>query len=229
LKNSKRRWPIRLFKSRNKSIKLHKVDPEHPDSDVIRKAANIIRGGGVVVFPTHSLYGMAANAFDKTAVDQIFRIKKRPSRKPLLLLIKNRDDILQLARCIPPPAQSLMDQFWPGKLTIIVDAVDELPKRLTAGTGRIGIRLTAHPVARSLIAATGTPITGTSANLSGKPGCSQISRLHSAIARKVDMILDAGPLKAGGGSTVVEVSDEEVLMLREGPISSEELKTTLRK
>jgi L-threonylcarbamoyladenylate synthase len=216
-----------LFKRQNNSIKSSEIDPENPDSSVIHKAADIIRGGGVVVFPTRSIYGMAANAFDIAAVNRIFRIKKRPSRKPLLLLIKNHDDLLQLVRHVPPSAQKLMDRFWPGRLTIIMDAVDSLPKRLTAGTGRIGIRLTAHPVAKSLIAAVGRPITGTSANLSGKPGCSRVSRLHSAIARKVDMILDAGTLEEGIGSTVVEVSDEEVVMLREGSISSEELRAAL--
>lgn len=216
-----------MFKRQNDSIKSSEVDPENPDPGVILNAAEIIRGGGVVVFPTRSIYGMAANAFDNAAVDRIFRIKKRPSRKPLLLLIKNRDDLLQLVRHVPPPAQKLMDRFWPGRLTIIMDAVESLPKRLTAGTGRIGIRLTAHPVAKSLIAAVGSPITGTSANLSGKPGCSQVSRLHSAVARKVDMILDAGVLEEGVGSTVVEVTNEEVLMLREGSISSEELREAL--
>ena len=194
---------------------------------MIQTAAEIIRRGGVVVFPTHSLYGMAANAFDTAAVDLIFKIKKRPSRKPVLLLIKNREDLFKLVHHVPAPAQQLMNRFWPGKLTIIMDAVESLPKRLTAGTGRIGIRLTAHPVAASLIAAVGGPITGTSANISGKPGCSSISRLNSAVARKVDMILDAGKLEEGIGSTVVEVCDDEVLMLREGSISSDELKAAM--
>ena len=216
-----------MFRRQNGSTRSDEVDPDNPDPRLIQKAAEIIHRGGVVVFPTRSLYGLAANAFDSTAVDRIFKIKKRPSQKPVLLLIENRVDLPRVVRRVPPEALQLMDRFWPGRLTIVMDAHASLPQGLTAGTDRIGIRLTANPVAGSLIAAVGGPITGTSANISGKPGCSSISQLDPAVARKVDMILDAGTLEEGIGSTVVEVIDGEVLVVREGSISSAELKSAM--
>jgi L-threonylcarbamoyladenylate synthase len=218
-----------LFRKQKKSIPFSKVDPVCPEPGIISAAADIIRHGGVVVFPTRDLYGLAADAFNPKAVDRIFKIKKRPTSKPLLTLIKNKNELHKLVRKVPPVAEYLMANFWPGNLTIILDAIDTLPNNLTSGTGKIGIRLPKHPVAMSLVSALENPITGTSANISGKSGCSNASDLHASIIRKVDCILNAGELEKGIGSTVVEVTEAGVEVLREGSVSAEKIFSVLNK
>jgi L-threonylcarbamoyladenylate synthase len=204
-----------------------KVHPLNPEPDIILAAANIIRQGGVVVFPTRSLYGLAADALNPEAVDRIFRIKQRSSSKPLLIMIKNKSELSNIVREVPPAAECFMTHFWPGKLTIVLDAAGTLPKNLTGGTGKIGIRLPGHPVAFSLVSALENPVTGTSANISGKPGCSKVSDLDDAIIRKVDGLLDAGELEKGIGSTVIEVTNTAATLLREGGISASEIVSVL--
>jgi len=199
----------------------------HPQPDVISTAVDIIERGGVVVFPTRSLYGLAVDAFNAKAVERVFKIKKRPSSKPLLILIKNRDELSRLVRKLPPAAECLMTHFWPGKLTIILEAIESLPKNLTSGSGKIGVRLPESPVALSLVTALNNPITGTSANISGKPGCSRASDLNASVLRKVDCVLDAGKLHKGIGSTVVDVSENKVELLREGSVPAEAVYTVL--
>lgn len=213
-------------KPRN-STPCYKVNPEHPDLHVIQDAAGTIHRGGVVVFPTRNLYGLAVDAFNGKAVDRIFSIKKRPEQKPILVLIRGRQDLNRLIRRVPPEAVKLMDRFWPGKLTIIMESINTLPRALTAGTGRIGVRLPAHPVAAALVEAVGGPITGTSANISGKPGCSRIFELDSEITGSVDMILDAGDLEEGIGSTVINMVDDGYRILREGGISRSAIEAAL--
>ena len=216
-----------MFRRQKNSTPFSKIDPIHPEPAIVSAAADIIRQGGIVVFPTRNLYGLAVDAFNLKAVDRIFKIKKRPTSKPLLILIKNKNELDKLVRKVPPAAECLMAHFWPGKLTIILDAIDTLPNNLTSGTGKIGIRLPEHPVAMSLVSALKNPITGTSANISGKSACSKASDLHASIIRKVDCILNAGELDKGIGSTVVEVTEAGIEILREGSISAENIFSVL--
>ncbi|MBF0469693.1 MAG: L-threonylcarbamoyladenylate synthase [Desulfamplus sp.] len=228
--------------------------------DIIRKAANIIHAGGVVVFPAKCLYGLAADALNPAAVQRVFEIKQRPLTNPLLVLV---DDISQLdllvqpvleivpsvsemqpvsknrsslqsgldrpemkpesKNLLPASAQALIKKFWPGSITIVFNAVDGLPEALTAGTGKIGIRMPGHPVARALVRQVGSPITGTSANISGKAGCQDIALLDPHILSRVDMVLDSGILKGGIGSTVVDVTCDSVKIAREGQVSGHEV------
>lgn len=181
-------------------------------------AAQTIREGGIVVFPTQCLYGLGADARNAGAVARIFAIKRRASSNPLLILIQDRKELTYLTDVVPSTAQTLMDAFWPGNITLLFAAKAGLPEGLTAGTGKIGVRLPGHPVARQLVLETGGPITGTSANRSGSPGCARISELEEDIRAKVDLILDAGPLKGGIGSTIVDVTVEPPLVVREGVI-----------
>jgi len=181
-----------------------------------------------VCFPTRCLYGLGADALDPAAVERVYEIKQRPADMPLLVLISRSAQLSELAERVPLMAQLLMERFWPGRLTLILEARPHLPARLTAGSGKIGIRLAAHPVARALVEAHAKPITGTSANLSGGSGCRQITELDPRIARQVDLILDGGVLKGGVGSTVVDVTEEIPVVIREGEISRPEILAAIK-
>jgi L-threonylcarbamoyladenylate synthase len=204
------------------------VNPRSPEVELVARAVEVIRTGGVVCFPTRCLYGLGANALDSAAVERVFEIKQRPADLPLLVLIGRSAQLGDLAERVPPMAQLLMDRFWPGRLTLVMEARPIIPARLTAGTGKIGIRLAAHPVARALVETFDRPVTGTSANLSGAGGCRQIADLDHQIARQVDLILDGGPLKGGVGSTVVDVTAENPVVIREGEISKPEILAAIK-
>jgi L-threonylcarbamoyladenylate synthase len=198
--------------------RIRRIDGNQPQGDAILEAARIIRGGGVVVFPTTSLYGLAADASNPAAVEKVFAIKQRPLNKPVLILVPNLWDIENLVSDVPLAAEWIMTALWPGNLTLIFKAGNGLLPGLTAGTGKIGIRLPIYPVARRLVRAAGIPITATSANISGQTGCSRIADLDPSVAAAVDLILDAGPLKGGAGSTILDVSQDPPVLLREGSI-----------
>lgn len=179
--------------------------------------------GNIVVFPTSCLYGLAADAWNPVAVQKIFQAKKRSANNPLLVLVKDQKAVASLVNTIPPVAVLLMEKFWPGKLTIVFEAKGSLPETLTAGTGKIGIRIPEHKVAAALVNALENPITGTSANLSSDKGCSLISELHPEVARYTNLILDAGLLKGGLGSTVIDVTVTPPVILREGVVSAKKI------
>lgn len=201
-----------------------KVDPERPAA-AVNKAAAVVRSGGVIAFPTRCLYGLGADAFNAEAVARIFRIKQRSRRNPILILIDQTSRLEQLVSQISPAAGRLMEHFWPGRMTLVFKAREAVPPYLTAGSGKIGIRLPGHPVAAALVQALQTPLTGTSANLSGSPGCRRIEDLEFQIANRLDLILDAGALKGGRGSTVVDVTVDPPKILREGEVSAAEILT----
>jgi L-threonylcarbamoyladenylate synthase len=203
------------------------VGPEADDPATIDKAAALMKKGGSIVFPTNSFYGLGVDAFDARAVDDVFRIKKRDRQKPLLILIAHQRDLTPLVRSIPKEADKLMENYWPGSLTLVFESSDRLPPNLTGHTGKIGIRLASHAVAASLVKAAGSPITATSANLSGKGGCTEVSMLDRSIVDHVDMVLDAGALPGGAGSSVVDVTVSPPKILREGAVRAERIRETL--
>lgn len=204
------------------------IEPDLPDTASIRIGAKIINAGGVIVFPTQCLYGLGVDALNAEAVNRIFKIKRRPESNPLLILISDEKDIFHLTKEIPATAEQIMRSFWPGNVTLIFKAGPSLPQCLTAGTQKIGIRLPGHPVARALVKEIGRPITGTSANLSGLPGCNRISELDPAISDAVDLILDAGPLQGGIGSTIVDITTDPPTILREGSVSAKQIEASLK-
>lgn len=204
------------------------VDPENPDPGTILNAGKIIRQNGVVIFPAKCLYGIAAKALDQTAVQKVFDLKQRPQNNPILVLIPNRKHLEELVTSIPRAAEKLMDAFWPGNLTLIFKAKKHVPDILTAGTGKIGIRVPIHPVAKALVQSLGSPVTGTSANLSGQDSCFQTNRLDPFITEHADLILDAGTLKGGKGSSIVDITQSPPVILREGEVSFEQINHCLR-
>jgi len=204
------------------------VDPESPDEDTIGKAAALIKMGGLVVFPTSSFYGLGASAFHAETVDKVFRAKKRDPQNPVLILIASLAELDPLVRSVPKPAAQLMEALWPGSLTLVFQAADVLPSNLTGYTGKIGIRLASHAVAHSLVSAVGKPITGTSANISGQGGCSTVAGLDQHIRDQVDLVIDAGRLPGGEGSTVVDVTISPPKIIREGAIEAEKIERVLK-
>jgi L-threonylcarbamoyladenylate synthase len=208
--------------------KIRRVDPANPDAAIIREAAAVIRAGGIVTYPTRSLYGIGADAFNAAAIRRIFEIKQRPVEKPILVLIESMEKLSRLVTGIPPAAEKLIHRFWPGRVTLVFTVTPELPKDLTAWSGKIAIRLPDHPVALALAAEVGGPITGTSANLSGEEGFTVSPPPGSRIAETVDLLLDAGALRGGPGSTVVDVTTDPPMVLREGCVPADEIFDALK-
>ncbi|MFH2091069.1 MAG: L-threonylcarbamoyladenylate synthase [Pseudomonadota bacterium] len=203
------------------------IDPVNPEPVIIAKAGKILAQNGVVIFPAKCLYGVAVHAFNTQAVEQVFQLKNRPRSNPILILVKDRAMLNTLVTHIPDSANLLMDAFWPGNLTLVFNAQDHIPEQLTAGTEKIGIRIPVHPVAQALVQQVNFPITGTSANLTGEKGCTRIDQLAISIIDQSDLILDAGPVKGGKGSTIADVTEETVRILREGEISGKQIKKAL--
>jgi L-threonylcarbamoyladenylate synthase len=195
----------------------------YPPSEAIAAAAQVIRTGGVLVLPTTGLYGLGADALCPQAVERLFRLKGRDSSKPILVLIASGDMLVQVARPVSDLTRSMMARFWPGRVTFVVPARRGLPLGLTAGSGKIGVRQAAHPVARALVQAVGTPLTGTSANLSGAGGCAAVTDIDPAVIGAVDLVLDSGQLAGGAGSTVVDMTGPLPVILREGAVPAAEI------
>lgn len=202
---------------------IRPIDPRSPDPAAVAAAAGAIHRGGVVVFPTRCIYGLGADASNSNAVKSVYEMKQRRSGKPILILIHEQEALPRWVQSVPGTGQRLMDRFWPGRLTLVFEAKPEVPEILTGGTGKIGIRLCGHPVARALVQAVGGPITGTSANISGEVGCAAVASLPPRIVRSSDLVLDAGPLSGGPGSTIVDVTEYPPKILREGAIPAADI------
>jgi L-threonylcarbamoyladenylate synthase len=203
--------------------RIYNISPDHPRPDIIHAAAAAIRDSGVIIMPTRGLYGLGGEALNESVVSRIFSIKSRPLGKPLLVLISRLEMLADVVVDIPPMASYLMDAFWPGKMTMVMEGRKGLPKGLCSDTNRVGVRWVAHPVTSALVDAVGSPITGTSANLSGSKGSADISTIDTRVTASVDMVLNAGPLEGGPGSTVVDVIGERPEILREGAVKTSEV------
>ena len=196
------------------------IDSRNPEPQKVSHAVSIIRSGGVVIYPTRSLYGLGADATNPEAIARVFSIKRRAPEKPVSILINRKSHLNELVTCVSDEAASIMELFWPGKVTLVFFASDIVPHNLTAQTGKIGIRLPLHPVAAAMLEAADLPVTATSANISGDPGCARIDDIPLSIIEKVDLVVDAGELLGGVGSTVVDVTVNPPKILREGAVSA---------
>jgi L-threonylcarbamoyladenylate synthase len=199
------------------------IQAAQPDNDIISAAAGILRRGGLIVFPTQGLYGLGADALNSKAVERVFDLKGRVQDKPLLVLISSRQMLARVVPDLSPLAVFYMNCFWPGNLTLVLKARPDLPQGLCSPSGKIGVRLTAHPVAAALVDKLGGPVTGTSANRSEQGGCATVAELEALIRDSADMVLDAGPLAGGPGSTVLDVSGQTPLILRHGAVPADEI------
>ena len=199
------------------------------DSKGIARASRIILQGGIVAFPTETFYGLGADAGDVGALQKVFQIKGREEHKPLLLLLADRTWVPGLVKKIPAVAECLMENFWPGPLTLIFEASPHLPILLTGGTGKVGLRISSHPVAQALVQKVGRAITGTSANLSGQSSPSLVAEVSQALGRQIDVILDGGKTTGGLGSTVLDVTGKRLKIIRQGAVPRTQLAPFLGK
>lgn len=197
------------------------------DDHHIKKAAYVIKKGGIVVFPTESFYGIGADTTNEDAVKKVFKIKKRQEDKPILILIGKKEMLYPLVEDIPYSAQKLMDRFWPGALTIVFRASKRVLPILTAGTGKIGIRMSGNRIARMLSELSEVPITGTSANVSGRPPCISAEEVIRDL-KGIDVVLDAGVLKSEFATTVIDVTEAPPKIIRKGLIPEELIKECLK-
>ncbi|MGZ6235893.1 MAG: L-threonylcarbamoyladenylate synthase [Syntrophales bacterium] len=195
-----------------------KIDGQRPDESVIAEASSILGAGGVVAYPTETFYGLGADGQIEEAIKKVFVIKGRNFKNPLSVIIGNAKDVGGLVEEIPKFALHLMETFWPGALTIIFKASPDVSALLTAGTGKIGIRLSSHPVATALANKLGHPITATSANLSGKHECTSADEVIRDIGEQIDAVMDGGKTLGGLGSTIIDVTTDPPAVLREGII-----------
>ena len=204
-----------------------KIDPGKPEPEKIDEAVAILKNGGAIGFPTETFYGLGADARNEAAVAKIFDVKGRDFNNPILVVIGEPGDIDLFAQDIPAQARALMKRFWPGPVTILFRASAAVSPKLTAGSGKIGIRLTSHPIAREIARKLGGPLTATSANLSGATECSSAAEVLAQLEGKIDGIVDGGITPGGKGSTIVDATISPVKVLREGVIPAGLIQDTL--
>ena len=200
-------------------MKTEVVSSTSPDA--IRRALEILQSGGLVAFPTDTVYGVGALAFDQRAIESIYAAKDRPVEKAIPVLIGDKDDLAKVADDVPLVALRLIDRFWPGPLTVLVPKKATLPEAISA-TSTVGVRVPDHEVARGLLQLAG-PMAVTSANISGKASPITARQVLAQLGGRIAMIIDGGETPGGIPSTLVDCMGTEIQILREGPISKEEL------
>lgn len=201
------------------------LDKNAPDTVAV--SADIIRRGELLGIPTETVYGLGANGLSETAVLKIFEAKGRPQDNPLILHVADKSQVEQFCHSIPDCAYRLMDRFWPGPLTLVLPAKDNVPKRTTAGLDTVAIRCPANDLTRSIIAEAGVPIAAPSANISGKPSPTTAQHVLHDMNGKVEAIVDGGECAVGLESTIVDLTGDVPRLLRPGGITPEELRDIL--
>ena len=192
----------------------------------LEQAVQPLRNGGVVAIPTDTLYALAADVFNTAALDRIFAIKGRPDDLALPVLVSGWDQLEMVAENTPPKTKALAERFWPGALTLVVQKANRLPDRLTAAGPTVAVRMPGHPVPIELINRLGSPITGTSANISGGADLLTLDELSSQLGEPVDLIVEKGPTPKGTASTIVDITSGKPRLLREGAISFQQVLET---
>lgn len=200
-----------------------------PTLENIKLAAEVIKKGGLVAFPTETVYGLGANALDEVAVKKVYEAKGRPSDNPMIVHIARASDIGQLTRMLSPDIVNLIDNFWPGPLTMIVKSKDTVPKVTRGGLPTVGVRLPDNEIARKLIEYSGLPIAAPSANISGRPSPTRVEDVIEDLDGKVDIILKGDDCRVGIESTVLDVSGDKLMILRPGLITADQLEAAVGK
>jgi L-threonylcarbamoyladenylate synthase len=201
-----------------------KADPSEPDRIIIRKAAEIIKKGGLVAFPTETVYGLGADALNRGAVRRIYAAKGRPTDNPLIVHVADKNQIYRLAKKLPEKAEDLIKKFFPGPLTIVLEKNEVVPDETTAGLHTVAIRMPSHRIALALIRESGTPIAAPSANKAGRPSPTKAQHVVEDLNGEVDLIIDGGATEVGLESTVVDLTVEPPQLLRPGGITIEMLR-----
>ncbi len=204
--------------------RIVRVDPENPDLRSLEEAAEVIRSGGLVAFPTETVYGLGANAFDPRACSRIFEAKGRPKDNPLIVHIGSREDLDEVVRRVPDRVLPFIERLWPGPLTVILEKSERIPGEVTAGLETVAVRFPSHPIARALVRLSGVPIAAPSANLSGRPSPTSAEHVIEDLMGRVEMIIDGGETFLGLESTIIDFTEDPPLVLRPGPLTVEQLR-----
>jgi L-threonylcarbamoyladenylate synthase len=196
----------------------------NPDRKRLRRAAAVLRSGGLVAFPTETVYGLGAHALDITAVSRIFDAKGRPANDPLIVHLASVDQIVEVARDVPARAHELASVFWPGALTLILEKAAAVPGMVTAGLPTVGVRVPAHPVAHALLVEAGVPVAAPSANRFSHPSPTRAEHVLADLDGRIDLVIDAGPTQIGIESTIVDLTEMPPRVRRLGGVSLEAIK-----
>ena len=207
--------------------KVVKIDKEQIDDEKLMEAAEILRAGGLVAFPTETVYGLGANALNEEAAKKIYAAKGRPSDNPLIAHISKPEELAPLVKEVPEAGKKLMEAYWPGPLTMIVWKNEKVPYETTGGMDTVAIRMPNHPVALALIDESGCMIAAPSANTSGKPSPTEAAHVALDLDGKIPMILDGGPVGIGIESTIIDLTEKVPMILRPGYITKEMLEEVL--
>jgi L-threonylcarbamoyladenylate synthase len=189
--------------------------------DYSERAAAVIRSGGIIAFPTETYYGLGVDPFNRGGVERLFKLKQRSLSKAILLIIDNLSQLDLLITSFPEPYQTLIDTYWPGPLTLIFPAVSNLSDLLTGGSGTIGIRMSSSEIATRICKSSGTPISATSANISGEPPATCVEEVIGYFGDKIDLIIDGGVAAAPQCSTIAEAAEGRIRVVRSGMIKIE--------
>ncbi len=199
------------------------IDPREPDLKEIEKAVDFLRRGEVLAYPTETIYGIGADVFNKKAVKKIFDVKARDYGLPISILVADLEMLRTCVDYVPDVALSLMRRFWPGPLTILFPVNEKFPKELITNTGKIGIRISSNTIAAALVKCFGRPITTTSANRSGFPPSLNVRHIVKYFGDRIPCIIDGGECEPSRGSTVVDISEETMRIIRDGAVPADEV------
>ncbi len=203
---------------------IRRVSPDSPDDASLVLAAEVLQAGGLIVYPTETLYGIGANAFNVRAVRRIRELKRREDAKPILLIIPGEPQLASLTAEVPDVARNLMANFWPGPLTLVFRALPSVPEEITMGTGTVGVRVPASTLCLRLLSMVDWPVTSTSANISGEPSPETAAAIQKSFPSGIDLFLDAGSVGGRKPSTVVDVSGGRVRLIRAGEVPVQRLR-----
>lgn len=200
-----------------------RIDPRDPHPEDIARAAKFLADGQVIAYPTETIYGLGADVLNRKAVKRIYDLKARDYGLPIAILVADLKMLREITLEVPDSALPLMRTFWPGPLTILFPASEAIPKGLVTNTGKVGIRISSHPVAAAIVECFGRPITTTSANLSGFPPSLSVKHVHKYFGDRLSVIIDGGECEPSRGSTVVDIADETMRIVRDGAIPAEDV------
>ena len=207
--------------------KVIRMDPEHIDREAVREAGEILKAGGLVAFPTETVYGLGGNALDEKAAERIYEAKGRPSDNPLIIHIAELSALDRIVTEVPEKARKLAERYWPGPLTMIFKKSSCVPYGTTGGLETVAVRMPNHPIALELIRAGGGYVAAPSANTSGRPSPTCSLHVEEDLTGKIEMILDGGPVGIGLESTIVDFTEEIPTILRPGYINQEMLEQVI--
>jgi L-threonylcarbamoyladenylate synthase len=210
-------------------VEVLKISNDSPEDHLVQYAAGFVKRGKVVGIPTDTFYGLSVDPFNLASIEAVFRAKGRPETKALPILVNSVEQAVSLVRDVPDCFLALANKFWPGGLTLVVEATHRLPLKVTGNTGRVALRWADSKVPSALIEAVGGPVTGTSANLSGFPSCTSAAQIVKQLGDRLPLILDAGDTGGVLASTIVRIDGDHWTLIREGVIPEEEIHKALGK